>query len=78
MAKCKLSGKSPMSGNNRPWSKKATRRKWQPNVQTYSVYVPELNRTVRIKASTSAMRTVDKIGLDAYLRKNGLALKDVT
>lgn len=77
MAKCQLSGKGPQTGNNRPWSRKATRRQWQPNVQKFSVYVPELGRTVKIRASTSAMRTVNKVGLMAYLKKNKLTLKDL-
>ncbi len=77
MAKCQLTGKGPQFGNNRPWSRKATRRQWQPNVQQFSVYVPELGRTVKIRASTSAMRTVNKIGLMAYLKKNKLSLKDL-
>ncbi|MEZ4728623.1 MAG: 50S ribosomal protein L28 [Caldilineaceae bacterium] len=78
MAKCQLSGKGPQFGNNRPWSKKATRRQWQPNVQQFTVYVPEMGRSVKIRASTSAMRTVNKIGLMAYLKKNKLSLKDLS
>lgn len=78
MAKCQLSGKGPQFGNNRPWSRKVTKRQWQPNVQKFTVYVPELGRSVKIRASTRAMRTVDKIGLMAYLKKNNLSLKDVT
>ena len=78
MAKCKLSGKGPMHGNSVPWSKKKTKRQWQPNVQKFSVYVPEMGRTVKVKASTRAMKSVNRIGLMAYLRKNNLTLKDVT
>ncbi len=78
MAKCQLTGKGPQFGNNRPWSRKATRRQWQPNIQKFTVYVPELGRTVKLRASTAAMRTVNKIGLQAYLHKNGLTLRDLT
>jgi large subunit ribosomal protein L28 len=78
VAKCKLSGKGPLFGNSVPWSKKKTRRNWQPNIQTYTIYVPELGRKIRLKASTSAMRSVEKMGLMAYLKKNNLTLKDVT
>jgi large subunit ribosomal protein L28 len=76
--KCKLSGKRPRVGNNVPFSQKKTKRRFVPNLQTKKVYVPELGRTVRIKMSTRAMRTIDKIGLIPYLRKQGLRLKDVT
>lgn len=76
--KCKLSGKGPMTGNNVSFSQKKTRRRWLPNLQSKRVYVPELGKSVRIRMSVRAMRTVDKIGLMAYLKKQGLSLKDVT
>lgn len=75
--KCKLSGKGPMAGNNVSFSQKKTRRRFLPNIQIKKVYVPELDRTVKIKMSVRAMRTVDKIGLMAYLKKQGLSLNDV-
>ena len=39
--------------------------------------MPELNKTVQIRLSTKALRTIDKIGLMPYLNKEGLKLKDV-
>jgi large subunit ribosomal protein L28 len=77
MAKCELTGKGPQFGNNRPWSKKATRRQWQPNIQNVTLYVPELGRSIKVRASTSALRTINKIGLMSYLHKNKLSLKDL-
>ncbi|MBK8989967.1 MAG: 50S ribosomal protein L28 [Chloroflexi bacterium] len=77
MAKCKLSGRKPMSGNNVSFSQRKTKRVFKPNVQSKKIYVPELGRSVRIQMSTRAMRTVDKVGLMPYLRQQGLALKDV-
>lgn len=76
--KCKLSGKGPLTGNNVSFSQKKTKRRFLPNIQTKRIYVPELDRHVRIKMSVRAMRTVDKIGLMPYLKKQGLTLKDVT
>lgn len=78
MAKCRLSGKGPLSGNRDTFSKKKTRRKWQPSVQKRSIFVTELGRSVKVKASARAMKSVNKIGLMEYLRKQGLSLKDVT
>ncbi len=75
--KCKLSGKKPLVGNNVSFSQKKTKRRQLPNLQNKRVYVPELDRTVRIRMSTRAMRTIDKIGLMTYLKKQGLQLKDV-
>tara|TARA_B100000676_G_C18002551_1_gene801738 strand:- start:871 stop:1008 length:138 start_codon:yes stop_codon:yes gene_type:complete len=41
------------------------------------IFVPELNRTVRLKISTSAMKSIDKNGLMPYLKKQNLTLNDV-
>jgi len=75
--KCKISGKGPLTGNNVSFSQKKTKRRFLPNLQTRKVYIPELDQTVRIKMSARAIRTVDKIGLMAYLKKQNLTLKDV-
>ena len=76
--KCKISGKKPLSGHNVSHAHNVT-NKWQrPNIQKKRLFVPELGRTVRLKLSTRALRTIDKKGLMAYLRDEGLSLSDVT
>jgi large subunit ribosomal protein L28 len=75
--KCKLTGKGPMSGNNVSHAHNKTRRVQNPNLQWKRVYVPELGQSVRIRMSTRAIRTIDKKGLMAYLKDQGLKLKDV-
>lgn len=74
---CKLTGKRPNVANNVPFSQKKTKRRQLPNIQIKKIYVPELERSVRIKLSTRALRTVDKKGLMPYLEEQGLRLKDV-
>jgi len=76
--KCKLTGKSPMAGNNVSHAHNKTRRRWLPNLQWKRIYIPELDRTVRVRLSTRALRTIDKKGLLAYLKDEGLKLKDIT
>ncbi len=77
--KCKLTGKGPMSGHNVSFSQKKTKRRFLPNLQSKKVFIPELNRTVKLRMTTRAMRTMDKKGgLMNYLRDEGLQLKDVT
>lgn len=75
---CAISGKKPMAGNNVSHAHNKTRRWQRPNIQVKRLYVPELNRYVRLKVSTRALRTISKIGLMPYLRKEGLQLKDVS
>lgn len=58
-----------MSGNavGETFSNK-TRRTWLPNVQTKAVWSEALGKTLRLKVTAGALRTIDKVGgLDAYL-----------
>ncbi len=75
--KCKLTGKGPMAGNNVSHAHNKTRRRQLPNLQWKRVYIPELDRTVRVRLSTRALRTIDKKGLLAYLKDEGLKLQDI-
>lgn len=76
--KCTITGKKPMSGNNVSHAHNKTRRYQLPNIKKKRIFVPELGRHVRLKLSTRALRSISKLGLLAYLKKNDLTLKDVT
>jgi large subunit ribosomal protein L28 len=58
MAKCQQCGKGPQFGNNRPWSRKATRRRWNVNVQKVSVM--EQGRMISKQLCNSCLRTASK------------------
>jgi large subunit ribosomal protein L28 len=49
----------------------------RPNIQKKRIFVPELGRSVTVRLSTRALRTVTKNGLVQYLKKAGLSLRDV-
>lgn len=55
---CPVTGKSPVTGNNRSHSLRATRRRWGVNLQKAKIEVDGKMTTVRI--STSALRTLRK------------------
>ena len=74
---CKLTGKRPLAGNSISHAHNKTRRRQLPNLQWKSVWVPELERSVRIRLSTRALRTIDRKGLLTYLKDEGLRLRDV-
>jgi len=68
--RCELTGKGPMSGNNVSHAKNRTRRRFLPNLTETALMSEALGRTVRLRVSTSALRTVDhRGGLDAFLAK---------
>jgi len=74
---CKLTGKRPLTGNSISHAHNKNRRRQLPNLQWKAVWVPELNRSVRMRLTTRALRTIDKKGLLPYLKDRGLRLKDV-
>jgi large subunit ribosomal protein L28 len=76
--KCSITGKRPLSGNNVSHAHNKTRRLQLPNIRKKRIFVPELGRFVRLTLSTRALRSISKVGLMNYLKKNDLKLKDVT
>ena len=75
---CVISGKRPLVGNNVSKSHRKTKRRQFPNLQTKKIYIPELNKMIRVKLSVTALKTIDKIGLPLYLKKQKLQLSDIT
>ena len=75
--RCAITGKKPMSGHNVSHANNRTKRRFLPNLITKRIFVPELGRTVRLKISTSALRTIQKKGLLKTLKDEGLKLRDV-
>ncbi|MBM3555345.1 MAG: 50S ribosomal protein L28 [Alphaproteobacteria bacterium] len=66
--KCELTGKGVLAGNNVSHANNKTRRRFLPNIQAVSFLSDALGKTVRLRVSTRALRTVDaRGGLDAYL-----------
>ena len=55
---CPVSGKGPISGNNRSHSLRATRRRWNTNLQLRTVIIN--GREVKIRMSTRAYRSLNK------------------
>lgn len=75
--RCKLTNKGPLVGNNVSHAHNKTKKRQLPNLQYKRIYIPEESRWVRVRLSTRALRTVTKKGLLAYLKSEGLTLKDV-
>ena len=76
--RCALTGKRPLAGNLVSHSNRKARTRQMPNLQSKRIFVPELGRTLRVKLCTRALRTVDKKGLMAFLRDEGLSIRDIT
>lgn len=66
---CQLTGKKTMIGNNVSFSNKKTKRKFLPNLVKKRFYIPEEDSWITLKVSTSAIKTVNKIGISEALRR---------
>ena len=64
---CMVTGKKPMVGNNVSHANNRTKRRFLPNLQNRKFWVESENRWVRLRVSTNALRTIDKLGIDAVL-----------
>lgn len=66
---CQLTGKRPVAGNSVSHSNRKTKRRFVPNLVKKRFYIPEKDQWVTLKVSMSALRTINKLGIYAYLQK---------
>ena len=72
---CMLTGAKPSFGNAISHSHRATRRRWDPNIQKQRFWLPSENRWVRLTLSARAIKTVNKRGIEsvvAEIRSKGI------
>ena len=69
--RCELTGKPVQYGNSVSHANNKTRRRWVPNLCAVSLLSDALGRTVHLRISAHALRTVEhRGGLDAFLAKS--------
>jgi large subunit ribosomal protein L28 len=66
---CDITGKRTRVGNNVSHANNKTKRKFYPNLQKKRFYIPEEDAWITLKVSTSAIRTINKNGISAVLKK---------
>ena len=66
---CQVTGKKPITGNKVSHSNIKTKRRFLPNLQTKRYFLAEEDKWVTIKVSTEAVRTINKNGLYAVVKK---------
>jgi len=66
---CQLTGKKPMSGNNVSHANNKSKRRFLPNLQNRKFWVETENRWVSMRITNAALRTIDKLGIDAIVKK---------
>ena len=71
---CQVSGKRRLVGNSVSHSHRKTKRVQKPNLVTKKIYIPEANRTVTLRLSARALRTMNKKGAYTYLKEQGIKI----
>ena len=66
--RCELTAKGPQTGHKVSHSNIKTKRRFLPNLLNVTMISDTLGRSVKLKVSANALKTVDhRGGLDAYL-----------
>ena len=69
---CELTGKGRQVGNNVSHANNKTKRVFLPNLQNVTLISDALDRSVTLRVSTNALRSVEHVGgLDNWLAKTG-------
>jgi large subunit ribosomal protein L28 len=75
---CELTGKKAITGNNVSFSNKKNKRKFNVNLAKKRFYIPEEDRWVTLKVSSTALKNINKKGISAVLKEakeNGFLTK---
>ena len=66
---CELTGKKAMVGNNVSHALNRTKRKFNVNLIKKRFYIPEEDKWITLKVSTSALKNINKKGISAVIKE---------
>ena len=66
---CQISGKKVQFGNNVSKAINKTRRRFDANIISKKFYIPEEDKWIKLKVSTSVLKTINKKGISAVLKE---------
>jgi len=66
---CELTGKRAMVGNNVSHANNRTKRKFNVNLVKKRFYIPEEDKWITLKVSTSALKNINKKGISAVIKE---------
>lgn len=76
-AHCQVTGRKPSFGNTVSHSHRRSRRRWDPNIQNKTYYLPSEGRRITLKVSAKGIKMIDRDGIEAVaarLRAQGQKL----
>jgi large subunit ribosomal protein L28 len=66
---CQITGKKVIVGNKVSHANNRTKRRFYPNLQTKKFFLPEEEQFITLKVSAAGIRTINKNGLEAAIKK---------
>ena len=73
-SRCQVTGRTVGFGNTVSHSHRRSRRRWSPNIQTKTYFLPSEGRRVKLRVSTKGIKVIDRDGIEAVvarLRRQG-------
>ena len=70
--KCQVTGKRRLVGNSVSHSHRKTKRVQQPNLIKKRIFIPEENRTITVRLSARALRSMNRKGGKRVLQEEGV------
>ena len=67
-AVCQVTGAVPGFGHNVSHSHRRTKRRFDPNVQKKTYFVPSLRRNITINVSAKGIKVIDARGIEAVVK----------
>lgn len=67
--RCMLTGAEPKFGKQVSHSHRRSSRRFDPNIQSKRYWLPSEGRYVRLRLSAKAIKTIDRIGVEAAIAR---------
>ena len=68
-SKCEVCGKGPSWGMSVSHSHRRTKRRWNPNIQNKTYYLPSEGRRIRLRVSAKGIKVIDRDGIEAVVAR---------
>jgi large subunit ribosomal protein L28 len=68
-AHCQVTGRGPDFGKTVSHSHRRTRRRWNPNIETKTYFLPSEGRRITLRVSAKGIKVIDRDGIEAVLAR---------
>jgi large subunit ribosomal protein L28 len=68
-ARCQVTGRTVGFGNSVSHSHRRTSRRWSPNIQTKTYYLPSQGRRITLRVSVKGIKVIDRDGIETVVAR---------